>query len=106
MIGTFKIGGPAFANRNRGVEQEIILSVARMSNFNVLLQSRHLASGGMDCRAYCKECQQFKVLEFDKLVVSQIEKDVWVELGIFCEEHRHDGPAKEQRMGRRIREEV
>jgi hypothetical protein len=105
-LGTFSFGGPAFAKRTKGIEQEVIMSVARLSNFNVLLQACHSISGGMDCRAYCKTCQEFIKLDFDQVTASKMDNEIWTKIGLFCEQHRHDGTQHEERTGRRLREEV
>jgi hypothetical protein len=105
-----KFGGPAsslYANSKRGIEQETMIGIARLSNFNVVLQSRHLVSGGMDCRAYCKSCQEILQIDFDKITMLKVPDDIWIQLGIFCDQHKHDGAqVKEQRPGRLIRDEA
>jgi hypothetical protein len=82
-----KFGGPLFAGRQKGLEQGSIHAIAKLSNFNVVLQSRPLATGGMDCRAICQKCKETQTLNYDEV----LDNKNWTELGIFCDKHRHDG---------------
>ncbi len=69
------------------IAPEILKIVYKLSDFNVDLQSKPSIAGHA-CRAYCNSCGEAQAFQFNK--IKDMVGDEWVELGIFCSNHRHE----------------
>jgi len=74
-----------------------------------LLQAFMMPFGvSTEYRARCNSCGQVQELTDFIMTDPTVQSEAWVEFGIFCDKHRHDGSAelKEQEaepQGRRFR---
>lgn len=74
---------------NRTLEQDVIMKVAKLSDFNIMLQSRWLVDTPVqETCAYCKICHAREILNSEQLFRYQNE-EFWEKLGKFCEIHKH-----------------
>ena len=104
--------GELIVMKGRGsvsITQEALQWVAKASNFNILLQAFVMPFGTEnDYRAKCSNCGEVKQLT-DGIVTDPLgQSEAWVELGIFCDKHRHDGSNElkerlDEPQGRRFR---
>lgn len=85
--------------------QELIMQVAKLSNFNVLMQQKSRGGISSEFRLFCKKCGGSKTFD-DWTYLRMIVSDQTTEPSKFCTDHAHEvkAPVAEP-VGRRFREE-
>ena len=86
------------------VEPAVMYRVAQMSNFNVILQSRHCADRPVtEIGVFCKFCNVREIIQ-DQFI-SIFDDSFWVKIEKFCNNHQHKPTAKveESNNGRKFR---
>jgi hypothetical protein len=102
MEGTLQFHG--VSQKEPTMTQDLLKSIAKLSNFNVNLQAKKLVTGTYDYRAVCDKCGSSQHFNYRSLV--EKNGDAWVELGKFLDAHRHlDVVSVTMTVGRKFRVE-
>jgi hypothetical protein len=102
MEGTLQFHG--VSQKEPTMTQDLLKSIAKLSNFNVNLQAKRLVTGTYDYRAVCDKCGSSQHFNYRNLV--EQNGDEWVELGRFLDAHRHlDVVSVTMTVGRKFRVE-
>lgn len=102
MEGTLQFHG--VSQKEPTMTQDLLKSIAKLSNFHVNLQAKRLVTGTYDYMAVCDKCGSSQHFNYRNLV--EQNGDEWVELGRFLDAHRHlDVVSVTMTVGRKFRVE-